>query len=138
MRSKTAPVAMIVALIMTLYGAAVAEAQGKPATPKQPKKLKATTLSSTSVELQWEDNSDDEDKFVIERSLTGSGGPFAVLDTLPPNTTSYGDIGLPQGVQHCYQVHAVGIGGPSADSNIVCSTTIVLPAAPPTLLQVVG
>ncbi len=94
-----------------------------PTPPDPPTNLTATALSWAQVDLQWSDNSTDEQSFEIERSTTGAGGPFTLLATVPANTTTYSDADLDPVTEYCYQVRAVNSGGPSAYTNVDCATT---------------
>ena len=50
--------------------------------PRTPSNLTASPSLSTQVELTWQDNSNNETEFQIERSTNGLNGPylFLVLD----------------------------------------------------------
>ena len=100
-----------------------------PPTPATPSGLAATTISSSQINLNWIDNSSNEDNFVVASSTT-SGGPYSDTATLPANTTSYSDAGLVANRTYYYVVRAVNGGGASANSAQATATT--LPAAPAT------
>jgi len=78
------------------------------------------------------DNSSDEQSFEIERSPDGSA--FGFLDSVPADTTSYADSGLPADTTYFYQVRAVNGFGASGYSNAANATTD--PAAQATAVQV--
>jgi len=92
------------------------------AAPNAPSSLTATVLGSTSIRINWVDNSSNEDKFMIDRSTNG-GSNWTVRDSVAANTTQYTDGGLTQNTQYCYRVYAKNCVGISANSNQVCSTT---------------
>ena len=73
------------------------------------------------LNLAWDDVSDNEIGFKVERRL--SGGTFAQVATPGTNTTSYVDTGLADGTTYCYQVRAYNAAGDSAPSNEACGTT---------------
>ena len=51
-----------------------------PATPPAaPSGLTATTPQANMVHLAWTDNANNESGFELQRSTTGSGGPFNLL-----------------------------------------------------------
>jgi len=51
--------------------------------PSNPTTLQATVVNPHRIDLAWTDNSDSEDRFVIERSLTAGSG-FVQIATRPP------------------------------------------------------
>lgn len=74
------------------------------ALPSAPSMLKATAASSTSVDLTWTDNSNNESGFEIERKA-GSGFWFQIA-TVGADITSYHDSGLASNTAYCYRVRA--------------------------------
>jgi len=91
--------------------------------PKSPgNSLTATALGSSTIRVNWADSSNNETKFVLERSLNG-GANWNFRDSVAANTTQFFDNGLVQNTQYCYRVFAVNCIGPSAYSNPACSTT---------------
>jgi hypothetical protein len=92
-------------------------------------------LIGADVYLRWNDNSNNETAFVIERN--GS-----MIDTLPPNMTSYKDhvIPNPGGNFFCtYRVRARNAAGYSAYSDTytfshVVTTTALLPTSTTSML----
>jgi hypothetical protein len=87
-----------------------------------PTALAAGTLSKTAVSLYWVDNSTVEEAFELERSTVQTSG-FAVIASVPANTTTYTDNSLAEGVTYFYRVRAKKGVGVSAYSNTVSSTT---------------
>ncbi len=73
--------------------------------PAEPTDLSATAVAFNAIELSWNDNSDNEDGFIIERSLNTTS--FTPVDTVPENTTSYTDTGLHAETKYYYRVLAV-------------------------------
>ena len=94
--------------------------------PAAPTGLSATTASHAQIDLTWTDNADNETNFEVERSTTGSGGPFSPLITLPANAESHSDLGLTPGQEYCYQVRATNAAGESDYTSVQCDTTDVL------------
>jgi Fibronectin type III domain/Abnormal spindle-like microcephaly-assoc'd, ASPM-SPD-2-Hydin len=92
-----------------------------PKTPAPPTNLVAQTISSTEIDLTWQDNSTDEQGFRVERSLDGQN--FGELVTLGPNTQSYNDTGLTPQTTYFYRVFAFNNFGNSAPSNVAADTT---------------
>ncbi|MEP1892247.1 MAG: right-handed parallel beta-helix repeat-containing protein, partial [Cyclobacteriaceae bacterium] len=87
----------------------------KTPAPNAPDSLQATILSSSSIQLTWSDNSDDELGFVIERAT--SSGTFDVLDSLVSNSTSYIDSSVVGETRYYYRVYAFNLAGPSQLSS---------------------
>lgn len=76
--------------------------------------LTATEQGSARIDLSWVDNADNEDGFRVERRReTNPSFPddttwtaWSVIDTLPPNTTTYEDTGLDQNRKYQYRIEA--------------------------------
>ena len=102
--------------------------------PNPPSGLTATAVSQSQINLAWTDNSNDEDGFIVSRSLT-SGGPYSDIVTLPANTVSFNNTGLLSGTTYYYVVRAVNSGGSSALSAQASATTFVGPPAAPSGLS---
>jgi len=101
------------------YGASGATA------PAAPTLLSAAVVSSSSIDLAWSDNSNNEDGFKIERSLT-SGSGFIQIAAVSSNAESYRDSGLTTGTKYYYRVCAYNSAGNSAYSNEVSATPMAL------------
>jgi hypothetical protein len=89
--------------------------------PVAPSGLTATANSSQEVELLWNDNSNNESGFIIERRI-GSGA-FVVIATVGANVTSYIDGTVSAGTDYAYRVRATNSGGHSGYSNIAALRT---------------
>ena len=98
-----------------------------PTPPADPGALAALAVGAFQVDLGWSDNSSDETGFEIERSVTGSGGPYSPLATVAANTVAYSDGGLSPGTEYCYRVRAVNGGGASRYAGPACATTEAVP-----------
>lgn len=88
-----------------------------------PTNLQGNTVSSTQVNLQWQDNSTDETAFSLERSQT-TGDNYTEIANLPPNTTTYEDMGLTPNTLYLYRVRAFNEVDTSAYSNEIFITTV--------------
>jgi hypothetical protein len=95
---------------------------GGPGVPASPTGLTATAVSSTQINLSWNDNSNDESNFEIERK-TGAG-TFTLIDTTNPNVNSYPDTGLDAETAYTYRVRAINAAGDSSWSNEASATTL--------------
>jgi RHS repeat-associated protein len=93
--------------------------------PASPGNLMAAAVSSTSMSLNWVDNSTNETGFQIERSLT-SGIGFTLIATTGSNATSYTDASLSGGTQYFYRTRAINAAGGSDYTAEVNATTPTL------------
>lgn len=87
-----------------------------------PSNLAAIATSPTSIQLTWDDRSDNEVCFVIERSGRKSG-TYAVIGSVPPGTTVFEDTTVEAGKTYFYHVRAVHKSGHYALSNRAATTT---------------
>jgi carboxypeptidase T len=105
--------------------------------PAAPGQLAATGVSSSQVNLNWTDQSDNEAGFRIDR-CTGAGcGDFAQIATTGSNVTAYTNSGLAAATSYTYRVRAYNSAGDSdytATSTAVTAAAPALPAAPAGLL----
>lgn len=103
--------------------------------PASPDGLSANGASGSSIQLSWNDNSNNETGFEIERALTSNPGSFTLIHTSGTNITSYTDNGLNENTQYYYRIRAVNSGGPSLYTSIESSTTLSGSLATPGGLQ---
>jgi hypothetical protein len=101
--------------------------------PAAPSNLTATADSSVEITLRWQDNSDNEDGFRIERK-TGFSGAWSEITTAPANTAVYHDPGLTPNTAYSYRLRAHNAAGDSGYSNEVSATTLDFPPVPPSNL----
>lgn len=89
--------------------------------------------NAASLQLTWNDNSQNEDGFQVERKLGTTGG-FSFVAAVGSNITSYIDNGLADNATYCYRVAAFNSVGNSPYSDEVCGTTPATsdPLIPPT------
>jgi RHS repeat-associated protein len=80
--------------------------------PAAPDKLGAVVVSSSSVILNWEDKSNNETGFQIERSLSFGIG-YSLLNTTAANVRTFTDTGLTAGTTYYYRVRSVNSSGNS-------------------------
>ena len=116
------------ALNGTLTGTGWSWTQGAPfnlvsSPPAAPSVPSASAITSSLVRVSWTDNSSNESRFEIERSTTGSGGPFSPLANVGANSTTYDDTPVSPSTNYCYRVRAANVAGPSGYAGPVCATT---------------
>ncbi|MCX5868555.1 MAG: SUMF1/EgtB/PvdO family nonheme iron enzyme [Proteobacteria bacterium] len=92
--------------------------------------LTANPISSSQISLQWQDNSDNEEGFKIERK-TGSGGSYIQIAVVNSNVNTYQDYALTCETEYYYQVRATNSDGDSDYSNEVPATTLDCPSTTP-------
>ena len=93
----------------------------------------APAYSQTTYEhdLQWQDNSDNEDGFKIERKTPSvPGDTFGEIGQVGPDIVVYKDV-VTDGQQRCYRVRAFNAAGNSAYTNEACGLPV--PKDPVTL-----
>ena len=109
---------------------------GTPTAPAAPSGLAASAASSSTINLTWSDNANNETGYRIERSSDGTN--FAFLANAAVNATSYSNTGLAASTKYYYRVQAIGSPTSSAFSNTANATTQPgtspgVPAAPTNL-----
>ena len=113
---------------LAIYGPPVVPTSG-PAAPSNPG---ATALSYKSVNVTWQDNSNNEDFFSIQRS-TSAGGPFVEVGEASANATSFIDTNnvLSQ-TTYYYQIKAHNIfNGGTFSAPTSPPVSVTTPQAPP-------
>jgi serine protease AprX len=94
-----------------------------PAAPSAPTGLTAVAVSSTQVRLAWTDTSTNENGFRVERCTGGSCTAFAVVASLPADSSAFTNTGLKANTNYRYRVVAWNDAGASAYSNIATAKT---------------
>jgi len=85
--------------------------------PAAPSSLHASVLETGVIRLSWQDNSNNETGFVIEKKT--DSGSFEIAGTVEKNITSYTDSGVTAGHSYTYRVRAQNPLGSSGYSNQV-------------------
>lgn len=94
-------------------GGAILKYVGNYGIPDYPKALLASGINESSVQLSWQDRSDNEVGFEILRSDEVSGN-YRLISTTDPDVTSYIDTELNLGTVYWYRVRALNSSGLSA------------------------
>jgi hypothetical protein len=101
--------------------------EGVTATPPAaPSILTATAISSSAINLNWTDNSDNESGFRIERADSATG-TWSEIATVSANTGTYSNTGLAASTTYYYQVLALNAAGTSSYTNTASATTFPPP-----------
>jgi hypothetical protein len=109
----------------------VSSDQPPPNGPAAPTNARITAETTTSISLKWDDNSNDERRFLIEFDENPSTGNTR-LAVRPENSTSAVLNDLTPDTGYCFKVHAENIFGISAGTNRVCGRTKPEPKPTPT------
>ncbi len=110
----------------------------EPLLLKSPTNLQGVPISQNEIKLSWNDNSDNEQGFKLERALPLQ--KYIQIKLLPANTTSYIDRGLTKDTRYSYRIKAYNLNFKLADSDysdeVSVRTLDVLPAPPNNLTGV--
>jgi hypothetical protein len=101
--------------------------------PAAPSGLGATALSSSQINLVWNDNANNENNYILSRS-TVAGGPYTDIATLPANSTNYNNTNLVADTTYYYVVRATNALGASLNSSEASATTFSGTPTPPAIL----
>jgi len=87
--------------------------------PARPLNLTAAPVSASAALLAWTDNSDNEDKFMIEAKdpLSRTNANFTQIDTVGANVTNYTYPRLMPNRDYVFRVRASNLYGESSYSN---------------------
>ena len=93
--------------------------------PLAPSNLSANRVGkrNQSINLSWDDNSNNETSFVIQRATDSSFTDSLTVIEVPANSTSYSDRSLQRSTTYYYRVNASNSQGSSSYSNVASSTT---------------
>jgi len=91
-----------------------------PAIPAAPSNLTVTPVNS--MDLNWHDNSNNEDGFYIESTQDTVAGSWTQIASVASDVTYYHHTGLNPGEDYFYRVRAYNANGNSAYSNISGAT----------------
>lgn len=91
--------------------------------PALPTLLVASTQFSTTVNLTWTDNANNETSYRVERELAGSGN-WTLVALLPPNSIALSDPTPTCATAYNYRVSAENCAGSAGSANVAISTGI--------------
>ena len=100
--------------------------------PSPPTDLTATPVSSSRMDLTWQDNSGNETGFRVQRRLDGTAD-WVSIGTTAANVAVFSDDGLLPATAYRYRVQAFTDTASSAFSNEAVATTLA--PLPPTLTR---
>lgn len=89
--------------------------------PPAPSGLSAYALSASQIQLNWTDNSNNEQGFLIERRQYN--GAFKEINKAGANTNRYTDSGLSPNQQYFYRIRSYNNNGSSPYTDIKSVTT---------------
>lgn len=94
-----------------------------PTIPAAPSSLTATASGTSTINVAWTDNSNNETGFKLERK-TGSAGTWSeIAGAIAANTGSFSNTGLTAGTTYFYRVRSYNSAGNSSYSNEASATT---------------
>lgn len=101
--------------------------------PADPTGLQARTVSDTVIDIQWTDNSDNEDAFNIEMAIGASptSDDYRWIEKVKPDTTFFRVGGLKPSTQYWFRVNAVNAVGASGYTTPATATTNAAPGSVP-------
>jgi len=97
--------------------------------PEKPENLLVEAPNATTVHLTWDDKSDNEDQFKIERSES-KDGPWTSVGSVNENEEKYTDSSVHARTTYYYRVSAVNANGPSDPTDVVSAETPEVAAVP--------
>ncbi|MCC2668172.1 MAG: repeat-containing protein, partial [Armatimonadetes bacterium] len=100
--------------------------------PTAPSALTAVPASATRINLAWQDNSNNESEFRLERKIGAAA--FTPLVELGSNIITYADTPVEPQTTYVYRIKAWNGGGSSAYSDTATATTPAPPTAAPSNL----
>lgn len=104
------------AIMNNTYGTVNATTLALPALPAAPTDLVATGVSTSAINVTWNDNATTEQNYQLYRSSDNNTN-FILYKTLPANTNTFTDTALFSNSIFYYRVRAVNEGGNSAYTN---------------------
>lgn len=88
--------------------------------PAAPSNLTGTAVSTSQINLTWQDNSNNETGFIVQHSTDNLN--FTTVASPPAGTTSFSDTGLLTGTKYYYHVMSFNSWGTSISANAAIVT----------------
>ncbi len=99
-----------------------------------PSDLSAQSVDSSFIKVKWQDNSNDEEGFYIERTKINDSSHWEVIDAVPQNVNQYSDYFVTRGLKYYYRVNAysgnIFSENSNIDSAILGGNPSLIPASP--------
>jgi Tol biopolymer transport system component len=95
-----------------------------PAPPAAPSGIRIESISMNRIDIQWTDNSDNEDGFAIERCAQRGCNNFVEIGRTFPNIRHFVDGNLFANTQYYYRVRAFNSGGTSTYTDVISAKTL--------------
>jgi 6-phosphogluconolactonase (cycloisomerase 2 family) len=105
--------------------------------PAAPMNLIATDITTTTVDLEWQDKSDNESGFEVYRKLNSSS-QWSLIETASANLLVHADKELSPATSFDYRVRAINAGGESGWTTVLEVRTLLPPPDPPKNLEAVA
>lgn len=90
--------------------------------PEASSNLTVRVINNNQIELNWQDNSDNEQNFKIERKISPDTA-WKLIDSVEVNSEEYYDGGLTDGTRYFYRIYAQNGSNKSNYSNEAHATT---------------
>jgi hypothetical protein len=124
MRKTTFLSATMLALILALHHGAVVGAAPQLTIPADPSGLTATAISTSSITVNWVDNSDNESGFKIEMCQGSGCTDFVTAGYVSAGSTNATASALSKNKTYTFRVRAYNDAGNSDYSNTAWATTL--------------
>jgi len=120
--------------LLLVFSAASLKAQ----TINPPNDLEARSEDTSYIEVNWDDNSSNEEGFFIERGERNDSIEWEIIDVVPQNVDDYYDYWVTRGIKYYYRTFAYSGALRSEYSNIDSAVLEgnpgILPAPPSNLI----
>ena len=100
-----------------------------PSPPIAPSGLQATFVSTSAIDLLWNDNSNNENGFYLYL-VDQTTGTQNLIATFGANTTSYNDLNLSAGTDFHFDLQSYNIAGCNGPACLEVTTLCAAPASP--------
>ena len=99
-------------------------------TPTAPSNPSASAVSSNQINVFWQDNSNNESGFMVEKASAATG-PWTQIGTVGANATTYANTGLTASTTYYYRIRAYNAAGDSGYSTVASAATQSAPDTTP-------